>query len=151
MRIYPKRLNSLEELRREKQVLKYAAKHSKPDVLPDLKLNLKPGAKKVAEDAGLDSPSDILSMLGDILTSRTFTDSALAWGLPLIKLVGRKTEKSFLKTFAGEVLGGYLKWKMVQMGVRGVRLFLKMQQTKKEKEKAEKKEKAETKRHHAHH
>lgn len=149
MKIYPKRLNSLEELRREKQVLKYAAKHSKPDVLPEIKL--KRGTKKVVEDAGLDSPSDILSMLGDILTSRTFTDSALAWGLPLIKLVGRKTEKSFLKTFAGEVLGGYLKWKMVQMGVRGVRLFLKMQQTKKEKEKAEKKEKAEAKRQHADH
>jgi hypothetical protein len=132
MKFYPKRLNSLEELKREKQVLKYARKHSKPEGFMDMKI---PSPSREA-----DKQSDILSMAGDLLTSKSFADVALTVGLPLIKLVGRKTEKSFIKTFAGEVIGGYVKWKILQMGVRGVKLFVRMQQTKKEQRKAHNKE-----------
>ncbi|WP_276132367.1 hypothetical protein [Polluticoccus soli] len=126
MRLYPKKLNSLEELKREKQVLKYARKHSKPEGFMDM--IPKPSAKE-------DKQSDILSFAGDLLTSRSTIDTLMTLGLPMLKLVGRKTEKSFLKTVVGEVFGGYIKWKVLQMGVRGVRLLVHMQ-----KEKAKKKE-----------
>lgn len=128
MRLYPKKLHSLEELKREKQVLKYAKKHTHADGLLDIKANTPPGA---------DKQSDILSMLGDLATSKSFSDIALTVGLPMLKLAGRKVEKSFLKTFLGEVIGGYMKWKLLQMGMRGVRLFIRMQKSKHEKEKAE--------------
>lgn len=127
MKLYPKKLNSLEELKREKQVLKYARKHSKPEGFMDINI---PRPTKTEE-----KQSDYLSFVGDLLTSRNAGDMFLTVGLPLLKLVGRKTEKSFLKTIVGEVFGGYLKWKVLQMGVRGVRLLVHMQ-----KEKAKKKE-----------
>ncbi|MCD6064082.1 MAG: hypothetical protein K0R82_1993 [Flavipsychrobacter sp.] len=131
MKLYPKKLNSLEELKREKQVLKYARKHSKPDGLMDIKIP-SPTPKE-------DKQSDYLSFFGDLLTSRNTGDMLMTFGLPLLKLVGRKTEKSLLRTVVGEVFGGYLKFKMLQLGVRGVKLFLHKQKAKKEEHKAEKK------------
>lgn len=131
MKLYPKRLNSLEELKREKHMLKYARQHTRKDGLPEIKLPFTTHTSK---------PSDMISMAGDLLTSKSFADMALTIGLPMLKLVGRKTEKSLLKTVAGELIGGYVKWKILQLGMRGVKLLLKKEQSKKEEERLRKQE-----------
>jgi hypothetical protein len=131
MRLYPKKLRSLEELKREKQVLKYARAQTRKESFLDIKADSLPGAGK---------KGDILSLIGDLFTSKSFADIALSVGLPMLKFAGRKTEKNIIKKLAGELIGGYVKWKLLQMGLRGIRLFMKMQQTKKEKHKQEKQE-----------
>ena len=142
MKLYPKKLNSLEELKREKQVLKYARKHSKAE---GLDINIpKPTRSE-------EKQSDFLSFAGDLLTSRSTGDMLMTVGLPLIKLIGRKTEKSFLKTFVGEVFGGYVKWKILQLGVKGVRRYVKMQKVKKEEEQDKKQEQVKKRRRAATH
>jgi hypothetical protein len=134
MRMYPKKLRSLEELKREKQVLKYARAQTSKEDFFDIKAIKLPKAASSKGDAG------ILSLLGDLLTSKSFSDILLTVGLPVLKIAGRKTQKSVIKKLATEIIGGYAKWKLVQMGIRGVRLFMKMQQTKKQKQKQEKQE-----------
>lgn len=132
MKLYPKKLRSLEELKREKQVLKYARAQTQKEGLFDLK------AEGLHKAVGSKGNANFLSLAGDLLTSKSFADIALTIGLPMIKFAGRKTEKNIIKKLATEVVGGYVKWKLIQMGLRGVRLFMKMRQTKKEQQKQEK-------------
>lgn len=143
MRLYPKKLRSLDALKREKLKLKYALERTEEEGFFNLKSDKLSGLGKLAgmgkkaagsSDGGL----NFLSLAGDLLTSKSFADIALTVGLPLLKFAGRKAKKGVIKKIATEVIGGYVKWKLMQMGYRGIRLFLKMQQAKKEKEALEK-------------
>jgi len=111
MKIYPKKLNSLEDLRREKQVLLYAKKHTaKLDILP------KASITKKQEDA-VDSTTDAMAVAGDLLTSGNIADMAMTLGLPFVKFVGLKAGKGLFKGFFKEIFLGYMKWKLVHFGI----------------------------------
>jgi len=63
MKIYPKKLNSLEELKREKQVLLYAKKHTgSMEFFPK-------STVAAAQEPVIDKTTDAMAIAGDLLTS----------------------------------------------------------------------------------
>ena len=133
MKFYGKKLHSLEELKREKHVLKYAAKHS------DDVLSFKDLGKSSSTDAAAGA-----GMLGSLISafgSKTLTNSLLAMAPPLLALVAKRTstkKKNPLESLAKEVFFGYVKWKAVQMAYRGVMMVVR---SKKKEDKNEKERK----------
>lgn len=137
MRIYPKKLHNLADLEREKEVLKYAEKQTSLDELfslDGLLGNKKASSKKdkrSSDGPGLGSKLDIARMV---------LDAALALGLPRglrraekQKAAAENPKKSMLATAAKEFAGGYLKWKAISLGLKGVSHLLKKSTTKKSK------------------
>ena len=135
MKLYTKKLNSLEELKREKQVMKYAKKHTTSQGFFPLEKVTADNKRKTAEDEAPFNQSDILSILGDLMTSKSTASVLLSLGLPLIKLVGRKAEKNVFRTVGFEILGGYLKWKAIQF------VFKRIKRSFADKDKSEHKKK----------
>ena len=119
MKIYPKKLNSLEELRREKHVLLYAKKHTASDEIFSAKqFKIKPSPSTTTQ-------SNILALLGDLLTSKSASGTAITLGLPLVKLLGLKAGKGIFKPIIKEVIGGYVKWKLIHFGYTTVMRMVK--------------------------
>lgn len=116
MKLYSRQLNSLEELKREKQTLKaQIAKaesegfFSLSDILPEKKAGDK---------------EDMLSQLGGILGSADVKDLLGSLAGPALGLIGDKIEKQTLKKIAKEVLGSYVKWKSIELAYTGIRMLL---------------------------
>lgn len=138
MKLYPKQLNSLEELKREKHVLLYAKKHIASEDLFSID-QFKPDllAKKPTSEAG-ESTSNIMALVADLLTSKSATGAAMTLGLPLLKFVGLKAGKGIFKPLVKEVAGGYIKWKLIHFGYTTVMGIVKSQKNKKKEEKKHK-------------
>lgn len=115
MKLYTKQLNSIDELKREKQRLKKELKEkeqkgffSLSDVLPG---NDAPGKGDgiINKAAGMLGGSGITGLLMNI-------------GGPLLSMATGKAKNKILKTVAKEFLGGYVKWKAVELGYRAVKM-----------------------------
>lgn len=145
MKFYKKRLNSLEELRREKRVLNKAVKKSRNEILHPLS-----GGKDDAErkEKNAEESGDLTSKLGDIIgTATDFVSSnplISAFLLPAVKKYGFKAGKTVGKAGAGigfklakELLGGYLKWKAIELGIKGASKLVKAQKEKKKRKQAQ--------------
>jgi len=139
MKLYPKKLNSLEDLERERaRVEKEARKLSAEDIfsLESLVGNVKNGMKEdVEEGAGL--VSTILQLIPG-------SNPIVGMVAPLIsgwmsRKNGRKTrgkekehneeeqstQPNIFRRIAVEVIGGYLKWKAVELSYKGVKRFVR--------------------------
>jgi hypothetical protein len=130
MKLYSKQLNSLEELRREKRMLKRAIKESEKE-------GFFSGSKKEKDG---DDTGDILSAATGLFRGSPLGSLAMAVGMPLLKqTAGKKIAKS-----GGKILGfvlkevgfSYLKWKAVELGIKGVKQVIKKRKEKMEKQKA---------------
>lgn len=123
MKLYRKQLNSLEELRYEKRMLKRAVKNSEKEGF------FSTGASDKKTEPEADDMPGILSVVGDLLGSSSIGGMALSVGLPILKQVaGKKILKSsggILKTVVKEVGFSYVKWKAVELGIKGVRHLIK--------------------------
>lgn len=125
MALYPKKLNSLEELRREKYALKYA-RHQVED---------KDFFSVESKDAGGVANASIIGTAMSLLTSPSLLHTIVTVAPSLINLSGSKKAKStFIQRVAKEIIGGYVKWKVIQMGLRGVNMFIKSRKSKKHKD-----------------
>jgi hypothetical protein len=51
-------------------------------------------------------------------------------GRPLLFKAGKMLPKKALLRFGTELIGGYIKWKAVELGYRGVRAYLKARRRK---------------------
>jgi len=129
MKLYHKQLHSLEELKREKHVMKYAVKHT------DGWLSFKEMSKEARpKDAAA------LGMLGSVISavgSKSLFSSALTIVPAILNLMPKKEarkKKGVLESLAKEVVLGYLKWKAIQMSYRGVMMLVNATKDKKEKE-----------------
>jgi hypothetical protein len=130
MKLYGKKLHSLEELKREKHVLRYAAKHS------DDMLSFKDLGKNTSTDdaAGAGMLGTMISAFG----SKSILNTILAMAPPLVALVSKRSsrkKKNPLESLAKEIILGYVKWKAVQMAYRGVMLVVKSNKKEGKKEK----------------
>jgi hypothetical protein len=126
MKIYPKKLNSLEELKREKQVLLYAKKHTGSlDFFPK-------STVATAQEPVVDKTTDAMAIAGDLLTSSSASNIALTLGLPLIKMLGLKAGKGVFKGLFKEVFLGYMKWKLVHFGFTTVMDMVRSQKENKD-------------------
>lgn len=122
MKMYTKKLNSLEELKREQQVLRYAAKHTgSEDWLNFKDLGMKDSS---ADAAGAGMMGTLISALG----SKSLLNSVLAMAPPLLTMAtksGHRRKSNVMERMAKEVLFGYVKWKAIQMTYRGVMMVFK--------------------------
>lgn len=112
MKLYPKKLKSLEDLKREKQVLLYAKKHTASQDLFSAD-QLIPKSKQPASGTA----SNVMAIAGDLLTSKSVTDIAMTLGVPAIKMLGLKAGKGVFKGLFKEVFVGYMKWKLIHFGI----------------------------------
>ncbi len=122
MAIYNKqKLHSLQAIKQEKQRLKLELSRMNEAGLFSLKdLDAASDRQSVEnQSAGL------LGTVNGLLTSPTVLDSALALGIPLLRFLPQKTQKSILRSFVREFFGGYLKWKGMSVGFRILRSLLK--------------------------
>jgi hypothetical protein len=125
--MYPKKLRSLDDLKREKRELKN-------------KLNkLKSAGTHPAEESKTDSGSNILSMLTGLLAPGIISEMVLKTVFSVISSAGKKAKKKTVNPLLKEFAGGYLKWKMLELGYRWLRRYL----NKKNEVKQEMKSKAE--------
>jgi hypothetical protein len=119
MELYHKQLNSVADLKREKLRLKKARKKK---------------AKKLAR-ADEQDESPMASTLGDLMSSTGDLSSLAGLGMPLFRLALKQTQKNgFLKKVAVEVLGGYAKWKAIDLGITLTMRFIRRQKHKADKE-----------------
>lgn len=103
MKFYPKNLESLKDLKKEKQRLAAQARQYNPSTW--LGSTGKSG----------DSHADSTDLLGSLIS-----------GVPaLFRLFSGKKKKKVLAGFAKELLGGYLKWKVAYLILNGLSLLLR--------------------------
>ena len=138
MKMYRKKLSSLEELRREKIRLRYERRHLQPK---DLNPFSEWGGSKMSAAAG----SGLLGTILGFATSHSKWDTALAIGKPLLKALGRRRKrkqyvhyasvaprkKSTAKRIITDIAVTYLIGKAVQLSVKGIRSFAKRKKAKK--------------------
>ena len=119
MKLYNKQLHSLEELRREKHVLKYAAKHT------DDWLSFKEMEKE--KDTSDFASAGMLGALFSALGSKSMFSTVLAVAPTILTMFSRKSSgsdkkrKNPLESLAKEVIFGYLKWKGIHLGYKALR------------------------------
>ncbi len=88
MKLYHKRLNNLDELRKEKRALKAEL-------------------KKYEEEASLDK---ITTFQDDSLISKV-----VKYGWPVFKVFTSKTDKASILSISKQVLGSYFKWEVLEI------------------------------------
>ena len=130
MKLYPKQLNSLEALERERLRLKREIAASNPVNVFDTGApanNTKPGNTSPEEET---PGGDLLVTFADLLTSKGTVSIALSLLGPLLNVLGRKAGKGILKPLAKEVLGGYVKWKLIEISYKTALRFIRSKQHK---------------------
>lgn len=122
IKIYSKQLNSLAELKKEKQRLCRLRDSNAPQTWLSFK-------EKAANTSKENEPSSSGNFLLDAIS--TFTDSASLLS-PLLSfapnILGSKPAKkvgSGIWALAKEIGGSYLKWKVLQLGFKGIKSFIK--------------------------
>jgi len=132
MRLYPKRLKGLDDLKREKEMLSYMKKQTEAeDFFP--KVNLGFGGK---------SSKGIFSMISSLLSSGSGLEKGMAIAEPLIGILRKRRKKkkakakeeytapkeprkNVVKSLLISILTGYLKWKAIEMGTKLIISFIK--------------------------
>ena len=136
MKLYSKQIHSLEELKREKHVLRYAKKHT--DDWLNFKDMEKGKAKEDVEDAaGAGMFGTLLSAMG----SKSLLSAVMAMAPPVLTLMSKHSSSgrkrtSPLERLAKDVMLGYVKWKAIQMAYRGVMLAVNANKKKDDKQRA---------------
>ena len=145
MRLYPKRLRNIEDLEKEKQFLiKKSKQLDKEDFLSiggltgGLTGKKTPGDKANGDGSLLDflpgsNPviSLVVKMLQRILSKKE-KKPKIAYAPPPAGT--KKAGKNKLKAIAKEFIGGYLKWKAIELSYRGIRYLIKSRMEEKEAE-----------------
>lgn len=120
-----KKINSREELMLEKQRLRDEIRR--------------------IEEEGFFSAEDVISSFAKVkeegiagaivsgLKNDAVKEAAISLGLPLLKLAGAKIEAKAVKTIAKDLVGGYAKWKALQLAYKGLMLAVDKYKTRKEK------------------
>jgi len=126
MKLYPRKLHSVEELKREKHVLKYAIKHTENESWFDFD-NGKAGEKEGLVDSG---------MIGSVLsavTSKSLFGTIMAVAPPVFKLITKRSrKKNIAETLARDIAGAYIKWKAIQLSIRTAKKILTSARDKKQ-------------------
>ncbi len=127
MRLYPKQINSLEELRLEKQKLLDESRQTDiKKILSFDNINFTKGPTSETRD------HDNSSLLTGILKDSSLQETIVSLGMPLLQKAGVKVGsagkelgKKIIVSSAKEVLGGYLKWKAAELTIKGLSHLVK--------------------------
>lgn len=139
MKLYRKKLNSLEALKREKIRLRYERRHTKSS---DLNPLAEVGRSKVSGAA----KTGLLGTLMGLANSQNHFQTAITIGKPLLNMLRKHRNKahevryaagmphkksSFLKKMVKEIAVSYIIGKAVQMSAQGIRMYLRRRKIKK--------------------
>jgi hypothetical protein len=130
MKLYPKKLGSLEALKREKIRLRYERMHTKAS---DLNPIAEIGRSKISGSA----KSGIMGTLMALMTSTSQMQTAIALGGPLLRMLGKRRakarerryaaglpkKKSIVKKVFTEIAVAFIIGKAFQVSVEAVRLY----------------------------
>lgn len=122
MKLYDKKLSSIDELKREQLRLQYERKHQDREPLFPVK-----EVNQSDNGAGKNFFGFVMDMLG----AESGLQRALTLSKPLLKILTKRSKQP-LKKLAIEVGSGYLKWKAIEMVLNGAKLFIKSQKKKHE-------------------
>ena len=138
MKLYRKKLNSLEELKRECIRLTYEKKQtSESDLLPSFGSGKSSKKKKNSDDGtSLGAMSGIVGTAMGLLNGASPMQTALSLAGPVLKSLGKGRPKRILGTIAKDLLVAYAMGKGVQLAVKGVKWYLKKRKAKQNEEKA---------------
>ena len=137
MRLYPKKLRNIEDLERERKLLLKESKRMDEEEFLSLEGIL--GSKKKGSDGndGIGSLLDYLpvsnpmvSMLIKLVQKRRSKKADPPSRSYTAKSEESKKGKSILKTAAIEVIGGYLKWKAIELSYKGISHLIKKRKEK---------------------
>lgn len=135
IKLYDKKLNSIEALRQEIALKKLEERNYFNNILGTD--SSAPNEPTGNSNATADNDTDWSAMLGvgfDVLTSKGVSNKLMALAVPAISLIGRKIEKDILKSFAKEFALGYLKWKALELGTKAVFSFIDARMEKKKED-----------------
>jgi hypothetical protein len=131
MKLYRKKLDSLEALKREQIRLRYERKGTRfSDLVPLTEVREKRGKHK--------SKLGLVGSIMEIATAKSDIQMMTALAKPVLKMLGRRKSRkkevrealglpekpSFLKRLLKEIAIGYITGKAVLMAVQGIRLWL---------------------------
>jgi|GEM_PF-4854468 len=108
IKLYHKKLNSLDELRREKALKKVQSRNMLYDTVS--------GQNKT--DDTTDTFREIVDTGIDFLSSKGVADKVIALAIPALGIAVRRLEKDLIKSFAKEFVAGYAKWKAIEIGTK---------------------------------
>lgn len=139
MKLYSKNLDSIHALKQEKERIKNELKDSDDTIGSDKNLNIQNG--------------DFISNMLSSISSGSLIDKAINVAPAIIDIIKRGSifpkknkqtfkstarqspNKSVLTSIATEFIGGYLKWKAVELAYKGIKLALRSDKAKEAKEK----------------
>jgi len=121
MKLYNKQLNSLDELRLEKQRLRAKKRNtdelfSLDDIIPG-----KSATKADGDEEQREGGLDIAELASGLISAVGNRDMLMSVGMPLLQLVGSQMEKGVVKKILKEVGFGYAKWKAIELAFKGVK------------------------------
>jgi hypothetical protein len=113
MKLYPKQLNSLQELKQEKERLSLSIGNNAHQ------------ANSINTPAENSRVADVsyMGIILDLLSNDLIGSALLKLGLPMFKKAGKFAGKNVFG-LGKEVFGGYLKWKALELGYRWMRRYL---------------------------
>ncbi len=137
MKLYAKKLDSLEALKREKIRLRYERRHSKAS---DLNPISEIGGNKSSGVA----KTGLLATVLALASSRSQLDTFMTVGRPLWRMISKRRAKaearyaaavqqkpSFAKRLITDVVVSYIIGKALQVSVQGLRVYLRRKNAKK--------------------
>jgi len=135
MSLYPKKLRSIEDLERERKLLQKECKRIEDEGFLSLD-GILGGKGKGASDAGslidlLPIPNPLVAMLLKVVQRKFAAKSGAAKSERAEESKQKKKGKSPLKSVAKEVIGGYLKWKAIELSYKGIMHLVKKRRDKK--------------------
>jgi hypothetical protein len=128
MKLYSRQINSVAELQKEKARLAGQCREMERQATEQVTNFQLPGfSSSKKSKAGSDSTSGYAALLNEVLPGAgsilKIVEDVLPEGNGFADTLRRKSAK-LAGDAAKEVIGGYLKWKAVELGFRGVRYLL---------------------------
>ncbi len=130
MKLYNRQLKNLEDLRREKHMLQYAVRHT-GDWLSFRELERAAKKPNGGQTTGAGLIATILSVAG----SKSILHTIITLAPSLFTLIkkrssGGRKRPNPLGKLATEVIGGYMKWKAIELLYKGIRTMKNSGKTK---------------------
>jgi len=140
MRLYPKKLRNIQDLEREQKLLRKQSKKLEKEEFLSMEslLNTKKEKRKGQDVAG--SVIDMLPISNPLIKLGLKILQGRLSGNSETKKKEKTTtsntapHKSKLRAIAFEFIGGYLKWKAIELSYKGIRSYLKKRKEKKTNE-----------------
>ena len=124
MRLYPKKLRSVADLEREKQLLRKESKQldNEEFLSVDGLMGKSGGGGSLIDMLPISNP--IVSQVVKIVAGRLTRKAKAPKAAPRAEY-GEEKKDSLLKRGAVEFIGGYLKWKAIELSYKGIRYLIK--------------------------